>query len=32
VEAFYIGLLVAVCVAIAWFAGRVVYMLLRGQS
>jgi len=32
VEAFYVGLLVAVCLAITWFAGRVVYALVRGQS
>jgi len=32
VEAFYVGLLAAVCLAITWFAGRVVYALVRGQS
>lgn len=30
-EAFFIGLLVVTAVAIAWFAGYVVYKLFAGQ-
>jgi len=32
VEAFYVSLLVLVGVFIMWFAGYVVYQLLRGQN
>ena len=30
-ETFFLGLLVAVSVTIAWFAGYVVYKLFKGQ-
>jgi hypothetical protein len=31
-EAFYVSLLVVVGLAVAWFAGYVIYKLFRGQS